>query len=132
MSCLHLKIDCSMNNNDNIKKGSMNYVEFLAVEAKLWIAIHGRDLLDAASGSFLYFMYGVTYKKQDYKKGLIGFLIGTVFAMYVSPQVIEVVTWANHNFVVWMTGLMAMRLTQVALELDLKAIANQLIAKYLK
>lgn len=110
----------------------MSVWQFVIGEAKEWVVIHGRDLWDSACGAFVYFIYGLSFKKQNWRRGLVSFVIGTLFAMYVAPQICESIAWLNHNFVVFVTGLMGMRFTETLLDLDLKTLIQSLLSKWAK
>lgn len=86
------------------------------------------DLKDAASGSLVYFLYGYFFQKKSIGKGIVSFFIGTLFAMYVSPQV---VLWLNLNvnFSSFVLGLLGMRLTEAIINQDYKKIIGDKIQK---
>jgi len=84
------------------------------------------DIKDAGAGSFVYFIYGHVFQKKQIYKGLATFVIGTMFAMYVAPQV---VLWLNlnQNFAAFVLGLLGMRLTEALLYQDYREILRGII-----
>lgn len=78
------------------------------------------ELKDVASGSFVYFLYGQVFHKKHLGKGLTSFIIGTIFAIYVAPQVHLWFSTFNYNFITFVTGLLGMRITEILIELDYK------------
>lgn len=89
------------------------------------------EVKDAAAGSFVYFLYGIVFHKRNVFKGLASFLIGTIFAMYVSPQIFMWVPSFHYNFVVFITGLLGMKLTEVLIEFNYKVIIRKKINQML-
>lgn len=86
------------------------------------------DMKDAGAGSLVYFMYGQVFQKKHIYKGLVTFVIGTIFAMYVAPQV---VLWLNlnQNFAAFVLGLLGMRLTEALINQDYREIIKNRITK---
>lgn len=85
------------------------------------------SMKDAAAGSFVYFLYGQVFHKKNIWKGLTSFLIGTICAMYIAPQISNWFPTLNYNFVVFITGLLGMKITEVLIDLDYKYILTKKI-----
>jgi hypothetical protein len=114
------------------KRESMNsWVQVWIELMKNWFVVHGNDLIDAMSGAFVYFIYGVGFKKQAWKRGLLSFVVGVFFAMYVAPQVSLFFPLLNRNFVVFCVGLLGMRMVETLFDIDFKAIVSTIINKWI-
>lgn len=92
-----------------------------------WLLLHGREAVDAFLGSMVYVLYGMwsrpadhKYTKQERRRVGSAFIVGSLVAMYVSPQVIALLPWINASFANFFFGLMGMKLTEFALSIDLK------------
>jgi len=81
-------------------------------------------LKDASAGSLIYFLYGHFFQQKDLYKGIISFFIGTLFAIYVSPQVV-IWTHFNTNFISFVLGLLGMKLTESILQQNYKKILEK-------
>jgi len=89
------------------------------------------DMKDAGAGSLVYFLYGQVFQKKHIYKGVVTFITGTLFAMYVAPQV---VLWTNlnQNFAAFVLGLLGMRLTEALINQDYKEILTNKINSTIK
>ena len=74
------------------------------------------DLKDSAIGSGIYFMYGYFFKKTDFWKGFIAFIIGTITAQYLSPEVLKLLPSFSLSFISFICGLLGMRIAQFIME----------------
>lgn len=106
---------------DSLKKDKMTLDQILE-----YLGNRFHDMKDAGAGSLVYFMYGQVFQKKQIYKGLVTFVIGTMFAMYVAPQV---VLWLNlnQNFAAFVLGLLGMRLTEALLYQDYREIVRNII-----
>jgi hypothetical protein len=106
---------------DSLKKDKMTLDQVLE-----YLGNRFHDMKDAGAGSLVYFMYGQVFQKKQIYKGLVTFVIGTMFAMYVAPQV---VLWLNlnQNFAAFVLGLLGMRLTEALLYQDYREILRGII-----
>ncbi len=106
---------------DSLKKDTMTLDQILE-----YLGNKFHDMKDAGAGSLVYFMYGQVFQKKQIYKGLVTFVIGTMFAMYVAPQV---VLWLNlnQNFAAFVLGLLGMRLTEALLYQDYREIVRNII-----
>lgn len=95
------------------------------------ILMRFNEIKDVASGSFVYFLYGQVFHKKHIGKGLASFTIGTIFAMYVAPQVHLWFETFNYNFITFVTGLLGMRITEVLIELDYRSFLTKKINQIL-
>lgn len=85
------------------------------------------ELKDVASGSFVYFLYGQVFYKKNIWKGLAAFLIGTICAMYMAPQIYTWFPNLNYNFVVFITGLLGMNITESLVSINYKELLTKKI-----
>lgn len=85
------------------------------------------DFKDAAAGSFVYFLYGQVFHKKNIWKGLTSFLIGTICAMYIAPQIYTWFPNLNYNFVVFITGLLGMNITESLVSINYKELLTKKI-----
>jgi hypothetical protein len=106
---------------DSLKKDKMTLDQVLE-----YLGNKFHDMKDAGAGSLVYFMYGQVFQKKQIYKGLVTFVIGTMFAMYVAPQV---VLWLNlnQNFAAFVLGLLGMRLTEALLYQDYREILRGIL-----
>lgn len=94
-----------------------------------WAVDRLRECKDAAIGSLLYFTYGHFFLKKPVVKGVVSFFIGTIFAVYVTAQVITWFPNMNVNFVSFTLGLIGMKLMEAILNQDFKSILTKKIEK---
>lgn len=86
-----------------------------------WLLDKVTSISDAALGSFIYFLYGQVYQKKSIKKGAVALFAGTVFAMYISPEVVEHIH-IKIEVSSFLCGLIGMRITEALIEQDYKEI----------
>ena len=86
-----------------------------------WLLDKVTSISDAALGSFVYFLYGQVYQKKSIKKGALALFAGTVFAMYISPEVVEHIH-IKIEVASFLCGLIGMRITEALIEQDYTSI----------
>lgn len=104
----------------------MSLEEFLAsVDQKI------SGIKDAGAGALVYFLYGQFFQKKTPTKGIVAFIIGTLFAMYVSPEMTKLFN-LNPQFTSFITGLLGMRLTESLINQDYQEFFKSLLTKNIK
>lgn len=81
-------------------------------------ALH--DMRDSAIGSGVYFLYGVFIRKTNFWKGFVGFVIGTITAQYLSPEVFKLLPNFSLSFISFVCGFVGMKITEAVIELNFK------------
>jgi hypothetical protein len=96
-----------------------------------WLSDNGHSIKDAAVGSAVYFLYThFIQKKQNIIANIVGFFSGTVFSIYVSPQVQKIWATVDPNFISFIIGLLGMKLIQALIEINYqRAIEKKLNAE---
>jgi hypothetical protein len=78
------------------------------------------DMKDSAIGSGVYFLYGVFIRKTNFWKGFIGFVVGTITAQYLSPEVFKLLPNFSLSFISFVCGFVGMKLTESVVDLKIK------------
>lgn len=89
------------------------------------------EFKDAIMGSLVYFLYGRFFLKIDWRKGVISFFIGTVFAVYTSPVISNWLGW-NISAVSFMVGLLGMKITEALIDVPIKDLFKSVLQTKIK
>lgn len=87
-----------------------------------WLHEKWMFIKDAAIGSMVYFVYGQFFQRKNFLKGLVAFFIGTVVAVYFTPQVHVWFDSINENLISFVAGLFGMRIAEFLLNKDFNEI----------
>lgn len=90
-----------------------------------------QDFVAPFTGSMVYFLHSVFYRKTTLIKASVSLFIGGVVSIYVSPQVIATWPWVNRDCTSFIIGMLGMRITEVLLEYDIKALFATLVQSIL-
>lgn len=91
-----------------------------------WFVDNGHSVKDAAIGSAVYLMYThFIQKKKNIVINIIGFFSGTLFSVYVSPQIQSLWPEADPNFISFIIGLLGMKLIQALIEINYQRVIEK-------
>jgi hypothetical protein len=86
---------------------------------------------DAIMGGAVYFIYSHVYLKRETVSNFLEFLMGVIFSVYASPEIVEHFSFLNISFVSFICGLMGMTIMRLALEFPWKETLNKIVSEIL-
>lgn len=82
---------------------------------------------DAMMGGAVYFIYSHVYLRRETISNFLEFLMGVIFSVYASPEIVKHFSFLNISFVSFICGLMGMTIMRLALEFPWKDTINKLV-----
>lgn len=82
---------------------------------------------DAIMGGAVYFIYSHVYLRRETVSNFLEFLMGVIFSVYASPEIVEHFSFLNISFVSFICGLMGMTIMRLALEFPWKETTTKLV-----
>jgi hypothetical protein len=86
---------------------------------------------DAIMGGVVWFLYSHLYLKREKLSNFLEFIMGVIFSVYASPQIILYFQFLNFSFVSFTCGLMGMTVMRLALEFPWKDVSTKLVTELL-
>jgi hypothetical protein len=85
---------------------------------------------DAIMGSLLYSIYSHFYNNKPIGKNIASFFMGSVFSVYVAPVIFTLLDKTIAiGFISFLSGLLGMKIMEVILDVDWKAIFFAVLSK---
>ncbi len=76
------------------------------------------SLRDYALGAGVYFVYSMFYKRTKFWKGFVSFLMGTVTAQFLGPEICKIFPSLGVPFISFVCGLLGMRIAEFIMNND--------------
>jgi len=93
-----------------------------------WIfdGLHG--IKDALMGSLIYSLYSHFHLKKTLWKNVMAFFTGTVFSIYLTPQVVYFFPTFNESLAAFLCGLLGMKGVELTIEFNYEELLERIIS----
>lgn len=95
-----------------------------------WIleGLHG--IKDAIMGSLIFSLYSFFYLKRTFLKSVLSFFTGTVFSIYLTPQIVYFFPNINSGLIGFLSGMLGMTMVELAVKYNYEELIERIVAVY--